>query len=80
MSLPLAVNLRAPVDTTGFDVDDGRLRSTPDELHPRRPPGRSAAEVKAGSCPRDNRRQPGLGQMDAIDICVLTLLRKTKDP
>src|SRR5262245_25398443 len=71
----------AGFDVTGFDVDDSKIA----ELNA----GRSyildvksedvAACVKAGKL-RATTDMSKLGEMDAIDICVPTPLRKTKDP
>jgi UDP-N-acetyl-D-glucosamine dehydrogenase len=82
VGLPLAVEFaRAGFDVTGFDVD---ARKT-EQLQA----GRSyipdvadadvAAMVKAGRL-HATTEMGGLGAMDAIDICVPTPLRKTKDP
>ena len=82
VGLPLAVEFaRAGFDVTGFDVDDTKVASVNQ--------GRShipdvsdldlCAAVKSGhlGATTDMSR---LGAMDAIDICVPTPLRKTKDP
>jgi UDP-N-acetyl-D-glucosamine dehydrogenase len=82
VGLPLAVEFaRAGFDTTGFDVDQTKVAAIN--------AGRSyipdvrqddlAAEVKAGRL-RATTDVSCLGEMDAIDICVPTPLRKTKDP
>ena len=82
VGLPLAVEFaRSGFDVTGFDVD----RSKVDEINA----GRSyildvktedvAANVGAGRL-RATADMSRLGDMDVIDICVPTPLRKTKDP
>jgi UDP-N-acetyl-D-glucosamine dehydrogenase len=82
VGLPLAVEFaKKGFDVTGFDVD----RSKVDEING----GRSyildvktedvAAAVKAGKL-RATTDMSHLKDMDAIDICVPTPLRKTKDP
>src|SRR5436190_6171505 len=82
VGLPLAVEFaRAGFDVTGFDVDATKARQIE--------AGRSyipdvaasdvAAMVDAGRL-RATGDMKGLGAMDAIDICVPTPLRKTKDP
>jgi len=82
VGLPLAVEFaRAGFDVTGFDVD----RSKIDQINsgksyiPDVPDADLAAEVKAGRL-RATTDMGQLGAMDAIDICVPTPLRKTKDP
>ncbi len=82
VGLPLAVEFaRAGFHVTGFDVDAWKVAelnasrsyipdvSTPD----------LAAEVKAGRF-RATTDMSALAEMDTIDICVPTPLRKTKDP
>jgi len=82
VGLPLAVEFaRGGFDVTGFDVDSAKV----DDINA----GRSyildvksedlAASVKAGRL-RATTDMSCLEQMDAIDICVPTPLRKTKDP
>jgi len=82
VGLPLAVEFaRAGFDVTGFDVDSSKADQIND--------GRSyipdvadddlAAAVRAGKL-RATADMTALGAMDAIDICVPTPLRKTKDP
>ena len=82
VGLPLAVEFaKAGFDVTGFDVDQSKV----DEING----GRSyildvrteevADCVKAGRL-RATTEMSKLGEMDAIDICVPTPLRKTKDP
>jgi UDP-N-acetyl-D-glucosamine dehydrogenase len=82
VGLPLAVEFaRAGFDVTGFDVDGSKVA----EINA----GRSyildvrtdevAECVKAGRL-RATTDMSKLGEMDAVDICVPTPLRKTKDP
>ena len=82
VGLPLAVEFaKAGFDVTGFDVDESKVT----EMNA----GRSyildvkteavAACVKAGRL-RATTDMSKLGEMDAVDICVPTPLRKTKDP
>jgi UDP-N-acetyl-D-glucosamine dehydrogenase len=82
VGLPLAVEFsRAGFDVTGFDVDASKVA----EINA----GRSyildvrtdevAECVKAGRL-RATTDMSKLGEMDAVDICVPTPLRKTKDP
>src|SRR4029077_3604222 len=82
VGLPLAVEFaRAGFDVTGFGGDSSKADQIND--------GRSyipdvadddlAAGVRAGKL-RATADMHALGEMDAIDICVPTPLRKTKDP
>jgi UDP-N-acetyl-D-glucosamine dehydrogenase len=82
VGLPLAVEFaKAGFDVTGFDVDESKVT----ELNA----GRSyildvkseevAEGVKAGRL-RATTDMSKLAEMDAVDICVPTPLRKTKDP
>jgi UDP-N-acetyl-D-glucosamine dehydrogenase len=82
VGLPLAVEFaRAGFDVTGFDVDGSKVVAING--------GRSyildvkdceiAEQVTAGRL-RATCEMSRLGDMDAIDICVPTPLRKTKDP
>ena len=82
VGLPLAVEFaRAGFDVTGFDVDTTKVT----EINA----GRSyigdvrtedlAAEVKKGKL-RATTDMSKLAEMDVVDICVPTPLRKTKDP
>ena len=82
VGLPLAVEFaKAGFDVTGFDVDQSKIT----EINA----GRSyildvrtdevAECVKAGRL-RATTDMSKLGEMDAVDICVPTPLRKTKDP
>jgi len=82
VGLPLAVEFaRAGFNVTGFDVDESKVTAIN--------AGRSyildvtsedvAACVKSGKL-RATTDMSKLGEMDAVDICVPTPLRKTKDP
>jgi UDP-N-acetyl-D-glucosamine dehydrogenase len=82
VGLPLAVEFaKAGFDVTGFDVDESKVA----EMNA----GRSyildvrtedvASFVKAGRL-RATTDMSKLADMDAVDICVPTPLRKTKDP
>ena len=82
VGLPLAVEFaRAGFDVTGFDVDESKVVEIT--------AGRSyigdvktedvAENVKAGRL-RATTDMSKLAEMDAVDICVPTPLRKTKDP
>jgi UDP-N-acetyl-D-glucosamine dehydrogenase len=82
VGLPLAVEFaRAGFDVTGFDVDESKVSDIN--------AGRSyildvktedvANCVNAGTL-RATTDMSKLGEMDAVDICVPTPLRKTKDP
>jgi UDP-N-acetyl-D-glucosamine dehydrogenase len=82
VGLPLAVEFaRAGFDVTGFDVDACKTA----EINAGRSyiPDVSAADVaavvQAGKL-KATAEMRLLGDMDAIDICVPTPLRKTKDP
>jgi UDP-N-acetyl-D-glucosamine dehydrogenase len=82
VGLPLAVEFaRAGFDVTGFDVDHAKVA----DINAGRsyildvPGDEVAACVKAGRL-RATDDMSKLGGMDAIDICVPTPLRKTKDP
>src|SRR5215510_11803156 len=82
VGLPLAVEFaRAGFSVTGFDVDahkaaliNGGTSYIPDVLD-----ADLKAVVSAGTL-RATTDMHALGDMDAIDICVPTPLRKTKDP
>jgi UDP-N-acetyl-D-glucosamine dehydrogenase len=82
VGLPLAVEFaRAGFNVTGFDVDSGK----PDQINsgvsyiPDVSSAELAGVVKAGKL-RATTDMSQLGAMDAIDICVPTPLRKTRDP
>jgi UDP-N-acetyl-D-glucosamine dehydrogenase len=82
VGLPLAVEFaRAGFEVTGFDVDAVKTAQVcagksyiPDVAE-----ADLAAAVRAGKL-RATSDMSQLGAMDAIDICVPTPLRKTKDP
>jgi UDP-N-acetyl-D-glucosamine dehydrogenase len=82
VGLPLAVEFaRAGFDVTGFDVDAAKTAQIEAgrSYIPDVPVADVAAMVKAGRL-HATTDMTGLGAMDAIDICVPTPLRKTKDP
>jgi UDP-N-acetyl-D-glucosamine dehydrogenase len=82
VGLPLAVEFaRAGFDVTGFDVDERKNTAInagtsyiPDV------PDTDLREAVASGRFRATADMSRLGQMDVIDICVPTPLRKTKDP
>ena len=82
VGLPLAVEFaRAGFDVTGFDVDDSknaqinaRTSYIPDV------PDAELAEVVDAKRLRATSDMAQLGDMDVVDICVPTPLRKTRDP
>src|SRR5690348_4113584 len=82
VGLPLAVEFaRTGFDVTGFDVDaakTGHINEGKSYI-PDVTAADVAAMVKAGRL-RATTDMTALGAMDAIDICVPTPLRKTKDP
>jgi UDP-N-acetyl-D-glucosamine dehydrogenase len=82
VGLPLAVELaHAGFTVTGFDVDGAKA----DQINAGRsyipdvPESDLSASVKGGKLTATTDMSQ-LGAMDAIDICVPTPLRKTKDP
>jgi UDP-N-acetyl-D-glucosamine dehydrogenase len=82
VGLPLAVEFaKAGFSVTGFDIDSAK----PNQINagvsyiPDVPTADLAAAVNAGKL-RATTDMSMLGAMDAIDICVPTPLRKTKDP
>src|SRR5712692_1795570 len=82
VGLPLAVEFaRAGFDVTGFDVDNAKNAQIDagQSYIPDVPGAELAAVVKDGQL-RATSDMSRLGAMDAIDICVPTPLRKTKDP
>jgi UDP-N-acetyl-D-glucosamine dehydrogenase len=82
VGLPLAVEFaRAGFDVTGFDVDAGKVAeiNLGRSYIPDVPDSELATVVKAGRL-RATTDSGKLGEMDAIDICVPTPLRKTRDP
>jgi UDP-N-acetyl-D-glucosamine dehydrogenase len=82
VGLPLAVEFaRSGFDVTGFDVDETKVR----EINAGRSYILDVASEHVESCVKAGRLRAstdmsGLRNMDAIDICVPTPLRKTKDP
>src|SRR5215510_718222 len=82
VGLPLAVEFaRAGFDATGFDIDDSKVQriNTGSSYIPDVPDSELSAAVKSGRL-RATTDMRCLGEMDAIDICVPTPLRKTRDP
>ena len=82
VGLPLAVEFaRAGFDVTGFDVDADKIAriNRGDSYIPDVPREEVASAVAAGRL-RATADMRELGGMDAIDICVPTPLRKTRDP
>jgi UDP-N-acetyl-D-glucosamine dehydrogenase len=82
VGLPLVVEFaRAGFDVTGFDVDRSKidLINAGKSYIPDVAEADLAACVKAGKI-RATTDMSQLATMDAIDICVPTPLRKTKDP
>src|SRR5437588_723762 len=82
VGLPLAVEFaRAGFDVTGFDVDESKTSQINGgkSYIPDVSDADVATEVNAGRL-RATIDMKSLGAMDAIDICVPTPLRKTKDP
>src|SRR5262245_10847949 len=82
VGLPLAVEFaHAGFDVTGFDVDESKTS----QINAGKSYIPDVAEARLGECVRTGKLRAttdmsGLGGMDAIDICVPTPLRKTKDP
>jgi len=82
VGLPLAVEFaRAGFSVTGFDVDAHKAAqiNAGTSYIPDVPDADLAAAVRGGKL-RATTDMRGLGEMDAIDICVPTPLRKTRDP
>ena len=82
VGLPLAVEFaRAGFDVTGFDVDAAKTEhiNAGKSYIPDVAAADVAVMVKGGTL-RATTDMKALGDMDAIDICVPTPLRKTKDP
>src|SRR5258705_1176119 len=82
VGLPLAVEFaRAGFTVTGFDVDASKIAeiNAGRSYIPDVPGDDLAAQVRAGKLSATT-DMTQLGEMDAIDICVPTPLRKTKDP
>ena len=82
VGLPLAVEFaRAGFNVTGFDVDESKVA----ELNAGRSYILDVAGDAVEACVRAGRLRATtdmskLAEMDAVDICVPTPLRKTKDP
>jgi UDP-N-acetyl-D-glucosamine dehydrogenase len=82
VGLPLAVEFaRRGFDVTGFDVDETKTSqiNAGRSYIPDVPEAELSEVVKAGRL-RGTTRMSDLGNMDVVDICVPTPLRKTKDP
>jgi len=82
VGLPLAVEfVRAGFDVTGFDVDESKCMqvNAGKSYIPDVPDADLAGAVKSGRL-RATTDLRKLGDMDAVDICVPTPLRKTRDP
>jgi UDP-N-acetyl-D-glucosamine dehydrogenase len=82
VGLPLAVEFaRAGFDTTGFDIDESKIQQIKagSSYIPDVPNSELRAAVESGRlhATSDVAR---LADMDVVDICVPTPLRKTKDP
>jgi UDP-N-acetyl-D-glucosamine dehydrogenase len=82
VGLPLVVEFaRAGFDVTGFDVDATKT----DQINAGKSYIPDVAEADLAACVKAGKLRATtdmslLGTMDAIDICVPTPLRKTKDP
>jgi UDP-N-acetyl-D-glucosamine dehydrogenase len=82
VGLPLAVEFaRAGFTVTGFDVDATKISqiNAGKSYIPDVPESELAECVRAGTL-NATTDMSKLGEMDAVDICVPTPLRKTKDP
>ena len=82
VGLPLAVELaKAGFRTTGIDLDERKIQAINDGrvVHPRCAGGRGPALRKAASSMRPPTSRSS-SELDTINICVPTPLRKTKDP
>jgi len=82
VGLPLAVEFaRCGFDVSGFDVDESKTSqiNAGRSYIPDVPEAELAEVVKAGRL-RGTSKMSELGDMDVVDICVPTPLRKTKDP
>jgi len=82
VGLPLAVEFaRAGFTVTGFDVDASKITqiNAGRSYIPDVPSDDLTAQVRAGKL-KATTDMTELGGMDAVDICVPTPLRKTKDP
>jgi UDP-N-acetyl-D-glucosamine dehydrogenase len=82
VGLPLAVEFaRAGFDVTGFDVDERKNAAiNAGTSHIPDVPDADLREAITSGRLRATADMSQLGQMDVIDICVPTPLRKTKDP
>jgi len=82
VGLPLAVEFaRAGFHVTGFDVDGEKVRAiTAGTSYIPDVPQRELAEVVKSGHLRATSDMNGLADVDVVDICVPTPLRKTKDP
>src|SRR5215467_10000801 len=82
VGLPLAVEFaRRGFDVSGFDVDESKTK----EINAGRSYIPDVPEVELNEVVKNGRlrgttRMNELGDMDVVDICVPTPLRKTKDP
>src|SRR3954454_13359275 len=82
VGLPLVVEFaRAGFDVTGFDVDASKI----EQINAGKSYIPDVAEADLASCVKAGKLRATtdmnqLAEMDAIDICVPTPLRKTKDP
>ena len=82
VGLPLAVEFaRAGLSVTGFDVDEAKIQSINSSTSyiPDVSSDDLAEAVRAGRL-RATTNMAELAQMDVVDICVPTPLRKTRDP
>ncbi len=82
VGLPLATEFaKAGFEVTGFDVDDSKCSAinAGKSYIPDVPQSELAEVVRAGRL-KATTDMSQLGNMDVIDICVPTPLRKTKDP
>ncbi len=82
VGLPLAVEFaKAGLEVIGYDVDQAKVDQlmAGDSYIPDVPSEELAEVVKAGTF-RATTRQEELANVDVIDICVPTPLRKTRDP
>ena len=82
VGLPLAVEFaKAGLSVTGFDVDDEKVREV-NAGHSYIPdvPDAELSEATTSGRLRATSDMSQLGDMDVIDICVPTPLRKTRDP
>ena len=82
VGLPLAVEFASQgFDVTGFDVDAAKVEAinAGHSYIPDVPEAHLAEAVRAGRF-RATVDMAGLGDVDVIDICVPTPLRKTRDP